>query len=149
MLQDFGVKGQIVKVRPGPVVTLYELEPAPGTKTSRVVGLADDVARSMSAVSVRIAVVPGQSVIGIELPNRNREQVGLRELLASEDYERTAAKLALVVCSAGILVIGLFPQPLLNMASQSTEALSTVNSSGRAAAGRVVLPVVQDQVAVR
>ncbi len=95
--QDFGVKGQIVKVRPGPVVTLYELEPAPGTKTSRVVGLADDVARSMSAVSVRIAVVPGQSVIGIELPNRNREVVSLRELLASEDYERTAAKLALVL----------------------------------------------------
>ncbi len=97
VLQDFGVKGQIVKVRPGPVVTLYELEPAPGTKTSRVVGLADDVARSMSAVSVRIAVVPGQSVIGIELPNRSREQVGLRELLASEDYESTAAKLALVL----------------------------------------------------
>ena len=91
------MKGQIVKVRPGPVVTLYELEPAPGTKTSRVVGLADDVARSMSAVSVRIAVVPGHSVIGIELPNRNREPVGLRELLASEDYERTAAKLALVL----------------------------------------------------
>jgi S-DNA-T family DNA segregation ATPase FtsK/SpoIIIE len=97
VLQDFGVKGQIVKVRPGPVVTLYELEPAPGTKTSRVVGLADDVARSMSAVSVRIAVVPGHSVIGIELPNRNRETVSLRELLASEDYERTAAKLALVL----------------------------------------------------
>ena len=97
VLQDFGVKGQIVKVRPGPVVTLYELEPAPGTKTSRVVGLADDVARSMSAVSVRIAVVPGQSVIGIELPNRSRETVSLRELLASEDYERTAAKLALVL----------------------------------------------------
>ena len=86
-----------MKVRPGPVVTLYELEPAPGTKTSRVVGLADDVARSMSSVSVRIAVIPGQSVIGIELPNRIRETVGLRELLASEDYERTAAKLALVL----------------------------------------------------
>ena len=76
VLQDFGVKGQIVKVRPGPVVTLYELEPAPGTKTSRVVGLADDVARSMSAVSVRIAVVPGQSVIGIELPNRSARTGG-------------------------------------------------------------------------
>ncbi|MEA2783134.1 MAG: segregation ATPase FtsK/SpoIIIE, family [Rhodospirillaceae bacterium] len=97
VLQDFGVRGQIVKVRPGPVVTLYELEPAPGTKTSRVVGLADDVARSMSAISVRIAVVPGQSVIGIELPNRSREVVSLRELLASDDYERTAAKLALVL----------------------------------------------------
>jgi S-DNA-T family DNA segregation ATPase FtsK/SpoIIIE len=78
------------------VVTLYELEPAPGTKTSRVVGLADDVARSMSAVSVRIAVVPGRSVIGIELPNRVRETVYLRELLAAEAFERTAAKLALV-----------------------------------------------------
>jgi DNA segregation ATPase FtsK/SpoIIIE, S-DNA-T family len=96
VLEDFGVKGEIVQVRPGPVVTLYELEPAPGTKTSRVVGLADDVARSMSAVSVRIAVVPGRSVIGIELPNRVRETVYLRELLASEAFERTAAKLALV-----------------------------------------------------
>ncbi|HWA42028.1 MAG TPA: DNA translocase FtsK 4TM domain-containing protein [Hypericibacter adhaerens] len=97
VLQDFGVKGQIVKVRPGPVVTLYELEPAPGTKTSRVVGLADDIARSMSAVSVRVAVVPGRSVIGIELPNQIRETVMLRELLACEAYERTAAKLALVL----------------------------------------------------
>src|SRR5262249_6050113 len=97
VLADFGVKGNIVKVRPGPVVTLYELEPAPGTETSGVVGLADDVARSMSAVSVRIAVVPGRSVIGIELPNRQRETVYLRELLASEAYERTTAKLALVL----------------------------------------------------
>jgi S-DNA-T family DNA segregation ATPase FtsK/SpoIIIE len=96
VLEDFGVKGEIVQVRPGPVVTLYELEPAPGTKTSRVVGLADDVARSMSAVSVRIAVVPGRSVIGIEMPNRVRETVYLRELLESEAFERTAAKLALV-----------------------------------------------------
>ena len=96
VLEDFGVKGEIVQVRPGPVVTLYELEPAPGTKTSRVVGLADDVARSMSAVSVRIAVVPGRSVIGIEMPNRVRETVYLRELLATEAFERTAAKLALV-----------------------------------------------------
>ncbi|MGE3966646.1 MAG: DNA translocase FtsK 4TM domain-containing protein [Dongiaceae bacterium] len=97
VLQDFGVRGQIVKVRPGPVVTLYELEPAPGTKTSRVVGLADDIARSMSALSVRVAVVPGRSVIGIELPNQSREMVVLRELLACEAYERTAAKLALVL----------------------------------------------------
>ncbi|MGE0119364.1 MAG: DNA translocase FtsK [Dongiaceae bacterium] len=97
VLEDFGVKGEIVQVRPGPVVTLYELEPAPGTKTSRVVGLADDVARSMSAVSVRIAVVPGRSVIGIELPNRLRETVYLRELLATEAFERTAAKLALIL----------------------------------------------------
>ena len=85
VLDDFGVKGQIVKVRPGPVVTLYELEPAPGTKTSRVIGLADDIARSMSAVSVRVAVIPGRNVIGIELPNITRETVYLRELLAAEE----------------------------------------------------------------
>ncbi len=97
VLDDFGVKGEIVKVRPGPVVTLYELEPAPGTKTSRVVSLADDVARSMSAVSVRIAVVPGRSVIGIELPNREREVVSLRQLLEDESYSGSASKLALVL----------------------------------------------------
>jgi S-DNA-T family DNA segregation ATPase FtsK/SpoIIIE len=95
VLQDFGVKGTIVRVRPGPVVTLYELEPAPGIKSSRVIGLADDIARSMSAVSVRVAVVPGRNVIGIELPNQHRETVYLRELLASESYERAGAKLAL------------------------------------------------------
>ncbi len=97
VLDDFGVKGQIVRIRPGPVVTLYELEPAPGTKTSRVVSLADDVARSMSAVSVRIAVVPGRSVIGIELPNRERETVALRELLEDDAYHSSQAKLALVL----------------------------------------------------
>ena len=83
VLEDFGVKGQIVKVRPGPVVTLYELEPAPGTKASRVIGLADDIARSMSAVSARVATVPGRNVIGIELPNARRETVFLRELLST------------------------------------------------------------------
>ena len=97
VLDDFGVKGEIVKVRPGPVVTLYELEPAPGTKTSRVVGLSDDIARSMSAISVRIAVVPGRSVIGIELPNSDRESVYLRELLASQTFEKTKAKLPLTL----------------------------------------------------
>lgn len=97
VLDDFGVKGEITRVRPGPVVTLYELEPAPGTKTSRVVSLADDVARSMSAVSVRIAVVPGRSVIGIELPNRERETVALRELLEDDAYQSSQAKLALVL----------------------------------------------------
>jgi S-DNA-T family DNA segregation ATPase FtsK/SpoIIIE len=97
VLDDFGVKGQIVKVRPGPVVTLYELEPAPGTKTSRVVGLADDVARSMSALSVRIAVVSGRSVIGIELPNREREVVSLRELLEDDSYTGTGTKLGLAL----------------------------------------------------
>ncbi|MBI2253287.1 MAG: DNA translocase FtsK 4TM domain-containing protein [Proteobacteria bacterium] len=97
VLDDFGVKGEIVKVRPGPVVTLYELEPAPGTKTSRVVSLADDVARSMSAVSVRIAVVPGRSVIGIELPNREREVVAFRELIEDESYQGSQSRLALVL----------------------------------------------------
>ncbi|MCC7275447.1 MAG: DNA translocase FtsK 4TM domain-containing protein [Alphaproteobacteria bacterium] len=97
VLDDFGVKGQIVKVRPGPVVTLYELEPAPGTKSSRVIGLADDIARSMSALAVRVAVVPGRNVIGIELPNRKAETVWLRELLAADAYEKTAAQLMLAI----------------------------------------------------
>ncbi len=97
VLEDFGVKGEILKVRPGPVVTLYELEPAPGVKASRVIGLADDIARSMSAVSARIAVVPGRNVIGIELPNARRETVYLRELLSTEEYERTPTRLALVL----------------------------------------------------
>ncbi len=97
VLEDFGIKGQIVKVRPGPVVTLYELEPAPGTKTSRVVSLSDDIARSMSAVSVRIAVVPGRTVIGIELPNVNRETVYLREMLSSDEFEKSEAKLSLAL----------------------------------------------------
>ncbi len=97
VLDDFGIKGEIVKVRPGPVVTLYELEPAPGTKTARVVSLADDIARSMSAVSVRIAVVPGRTVIGIELPNTNREGVLLREMLSSDEFEKNDGKLVLAL----------------------------------------------------
>ena len=97
VLDDFGVKGEIVKVSPGPVVTLYELEPAPGTKSSRVIGLADDIARSMSAVSVRVAVVPGRNVIGIELPNARRETVYLRELLEADQYDKAQHKLALVL----------------------------------------------------
>jgi len=97
VLEEYGVKGEIVKVRPGPVVTLYELEPAPGTKTSRVIGLSDDIARSMSAVSVRVAVVPGRNVIGIEMPNAHREMVHLRELLASSDFEKTKAELPLAL----------------------------------------------------
>ena len=94
-LEDFGVRGEIINVRPGPVVTLYELEPAPGTKSSRVISLADDIARSMSAVSARVAVVQGRNAIGIELPNLKRETVYLRELLASQDFESTKHKLAL------------------------------------------------------
>jgi S-DNA-T family DNA segregation ATPase FtsK/SpoIIIE len=88
VLNDFNVKGDIKSINPGPVVTLYELEPAPGTKTSRVIGLADDIARSMSAVSVRAAVVPGRNVIGIELPNKIRQTVYLREQLSTRDYEK-------------------------------------------------------------
>ena len=95
VLEDFGVRGEIINVRPGPVVTLYELEPAPGTKSSRVIGLADDIARSMSAISARVAVVQGRNAIGIELPNTRRETVFLRELLAAQDFEKTKAKLAL------------------------------------------------------
>ncbi|MFC5069621.1 DNA translocase FtsK [Flaviflagellibacter deserti] len=95
VLEDFGVKGEIIDVRPGPVVTLYELEPAPGIKSSRVVGLADDIARSMSAVSARVAVIPGRNVIGIELPNAKRETVYLRELMASADFENSKMKLPL------------------------------------------------------
>ena len=86
VLEDYGVKGDIVSVRPGPVVTMYELEPAPGLKASRVIGLADDIARSMSALSARVSTVPGRSVIGIELPNVNREKVVLREILATRDF---------------------------------------------------------------
>src|SRR5216684_3319132 len=95
VLEDYGVRGQIVQVRPGPVVTLYELEPAPGIKASRVIGLADDIARSMSAISVRVAVVPGRTVIGIELPNLKAETVYLRELLDSPAYEKHAGRLVL------------------------------------------------------
>jgi S-DNA-T family DNA segregation ATPase FtsK/SpoIIIE len=97
VLEDFGVKGQIINVRPGPVVALYELEPAPGIKSSRVIGLADDIARSMSALSARVAVVQGRNVIGIELPNQQRETVYLRELLASQDFEKSKHRLAIAL----------------------------------------------------
>jgi S-DNA-T family DNA segregation ATPase FtsK/SpoIIIE len=97
VLDDFSVRGEIINVRPGPVVTLYELEPAPGIKSSRVIGLADDIARSMSAVSARVAVVPGRNAIGIELPNQRRETVYLRELLACEDFATSKHKLAIAL----------------------------------------------------
>ncbi|SNR32648.1 DNA translocase FtsK [Puniceibacterium sediminis] len=97
VLDDYGVKGEIVSVRPGPVVTMYELEPAPGLKASRVIGLADDIARSMSALSARVSTVPGRSVIGIELPNDNREMVGFREILSSRDYGDGNQKLPLAL----------------------------------------------------
>ncbi|MGB3486791.1 MAG: DNA translocase FtsK 4TM domain-containing protein [Xanthobacteraceae bacterium] len=95
VLQDFGVRGEIVKASPGPVVTLYELEPAPGIKSSRVIGLADDIARSMSALSARVAVVPGRNAIGIELPNVKREKVYLREILTAKEAIESTAKLPL------------------------------------------------------
>ena len=97
VLDDYGVKGEIVSVRPGPVVTMYELEPAPGLKASRVIGLADDIARSMSALSARVSTVPGRSVIGIELPNATREKVVLREIIAARDFGDSNMRLPLAL----------------------------------------------------
>ena len=97
VLSDYGVQGQIVEIRPGPVVTLYELEPAPGIRSARVIGLADDVARSLSVTAVRIATVPGRNVIGIEVPNSKRETVYLSELLKSEAWDRQQSRLALAL----------------------------------------------------
>ena len=97
VLDDYGVKGEIVAVRPGPVVTQYELEPAPGLKASRVIGLADDIARSMSALSARVSTVPGRSVIGIELPNAWREKVVLREILSARDFGDSNMRLPLAL----------------------------------------------------
>ena len=97
VLGDFGVKGRISGIYPGPVITLFELEPARGTKSSRVVGLADDIARSMSAVSARVAVVPGRDAIGIELPNPKREIVALRAIIESNAFQDTQAALPLAL----------------------------------------------------
>ena len=97
VLDDFSVRGEIINARPGPVVTLYELEPAAGVKSSRVIGLADDIARSMSAISARVAVVSGRNAIGIELPNQRRETVYLRELLANEEFANSSHKLAIAL----------------------------------------------------
>ena len=97
VLDDYGVKGEITSVRPGPVVTMYELEPAPGLKASRVIGLSDDIARSMSALSARVSTVPGRTVIGIELPNAVREKVVLREILAARDFGDSAMRLPLAL----------------------------------------------------
>ena len=119
VLDDFHVKGQIVEVRPGPVVTMYELEPASGIKASRVIQLADDIARNMSAVSARVATIPGRSVIGIELPNAKRESVSLRELIESDTFEDMGAQLPLVLGKniAGDPVIAdLAPMPHLLVA---------------------------------
>jgi len=97
VLEDFGIKGEIIHVRPGPVVTLYEFEPAPGVKSSRIIGLSDDIARSMSAISTRVAVIPGRNVIGIELPNEVRDTVFLRELVQSKSFCASDFKLALAL----------------------------------------------------
>jgi S-DNA-T family DNA segregation ATPase FtsK/SpoIIIE len=97
VLMDFSVEGEITSIHPGPVVTLYELEPSPGTKSAKVIGLADDIARSMSAVSVRVAVVPGRNVIGIELPNKTRQTVYMRELLETQAFEKSGANLPLIL----------------------------------------------------
>ncbi|CBI75911.1 Cell division transmembrane protein [Bartonella clarridgeiae 73] len=97
VLEDFGIKGEIIHVRPGPVVTMYEFEPAAGVKSSRVIGLSDDIARSMSAISARVAVIPGRNVIGIELPNAVRETVYLRELIQSSTFGDSEFKLALAL----------------------------------------------------
>lgn len=97
ILDDYGVEGEIVKIHPGPVVTLYEFEPAPGTKSSRIISLSDDIARSMSAVSVRAAVVPGRNVIGIEIPNRKRRIVYMRSILETQEFNNSSAKLPLIL----------------------------------------------------
>lgn len=97
VLEDFGVRGKILRVRPGPVVTLYELEPAAGIRASRVVGLSDDIARSMSAIACRVATIPGHNVIGIELPNTDRETVYLRELLDSAEFENASGTLPMAL----------------------------------------------------
>ncbi|MDP2194066.1 MAG: DNA translocase FtsK [Alphaproteobacteria bacterium] len=97
VLEEFGIRGEIDQVRPGPVVTLFEFKPAPGIKTSRVISLADDIARSMSALSARIAVIPGQNAIGIELPNQKRATVFMRELLLSQEYMSTKCALPIIL----------------------------------------------------
>ncbi len=100
VLADFGIKGEIRDIKPGPVVTLFEFEPARGVKSSRVIGLADDIARSMSATSARIGIVPGRNVIGIELPNSKRETVLLRELFEAEAFRSSDAALPIALGKA-------------------------------------------------
>ncbi len=119
VLDDYGVKGRIVGLAQGPVVTLYELEPAPGIKASRVIGLADDIARSMSAVSARVAVIPGRNVIGIELPNMRREMVALSELVAADAFHASGGTLPMILgkdISGNPVVADLAPMPHLLIA---------------------------------
>ena len=119
VLDDFGVRGEIIDAKPGPVVTLFELEPAPGTRAARVISLADDIARSLCALSVRVAVVPGRNVIGIELPNEGRETVFLRSLLQSDTFSRSEARLALALgkdISGNSIIVDLARMPHLLIA---------------------------------
>ncbi|KQM30020.1 DNA translocase FtsK [Sphingomonas sp. Leaf10] len=119
VLDDFNVKGQVVKVAPGPVVTMYELEPEPGIRASRVIQLADDIARNMSAISARVATIPGRTVIGIELPNQRRETVSLRELIASQAFADQNAQLPIVLgknIAGDPVVADLAPMPHLLVA---------------------------------
>ncbi|MFT3967279.1 MAG: DNA translocase FtsK 4TM domain-containing protein, partial [Sphingobium sp.] len=119
VLDDFHVKGNITEVRPGPVVTMYELEPAPGIKASRVIALADDIARNMSALSARVATIPGRTVIGIELPNVNREAVVLRQLITSQAFADQNAQLPIILgknISGEPIVADLAPMPHLLIA---------------------------------
>jgi S-DNA-T family DNA segregation ATPase FtsK/SpoIIIE len=119
VLEDFNVRGNIVEVRPGPVVTMYELEPASGIKASRVIALADDIARNMQAISARVAIIPGRSVIGIELPNARRESVTLSELVSTDVFADDAMALPLILGKniAGDAVIAdLAPMPHLLVA---------------------------------
>ena len=129
VLADFNINGEIVSIHPGPVVTLYELEPAPGTKTSRVISLSDDIARSMSAVSVRCAVVPGRNVIGIELPNKTRQTVYMKEMILSRLYEKTNARLPLVLGK------GIGGQPILaDLAKMPHLLVAGTTGSGKSVA---------------
>jgi S-DNA-T family DNA segregation ATPase FtsK/SpoIIIE len=119
VLEDYGVRGEIMAVRPGPVVTLYELEPAPGLKASRVIGLSDDIARSMSALAARVSTVPGRSIIGIELPNAEREKVWLRDLFETTEYGDARYPLALALgkdISGAPVVVNLAKMPHLLIA---------------------------------
>ncbi|WP_260483005.1 DNA translocase FtsK [Sphingomicrobium flavum] len=119
VLEDFKVFGDIVEVRPGPVVTMYELEPASGIKASRVIQLADDIARNMSALSARVATIPGRSVIGIELPNKKRDMVMLSELIGSQDFADQQMSLALILgkdISGDPVIADLAPMPHLLVA---------------------------------
>ena len=119
VLEDFSVRGDIVEVKPGPVVTMYELEPASGIKASRIIQLADDIARNMSALSARVATIPGRSVIGIELPNAERDFVNMRELLGSEEFDDSGMSLPIILgkdISGGAVIADLAPMPHLLVA---------------------------------